>query len=376
MAKIIRRIWTAEGPTGKRVRHVAFGYTLMVNRKQERKVSSAWLTESDALAELAQRQAAIAAGKPAPAQKTLVAVVAEYLAHKANEGKRSLEDDRLILERKVVPALGRATLVRTITAGAIARYAKDRLGQVKPGTVANELSVLRHLLHLAHDWDYIDAVPRIKLPKRSEGRLRYLEPEEIGRLLAAGAESRNPYLRTIMIVALNTGMRQQEILGLEWERIDLSSARITLYQTKSGKPRGIPINRDVYEALIALEGDAAKRTGLLFTGRDGGAWGKIRTAFELALKRAGVKDFTFHDLRHTFASHAIMRGVSLADLKEILGHSTITMTLRYAHLSPTHLRAAVEKVEGLTGGAPAPSASAHESAQGADSPEGAGRNLR
>jgi len=142
-------------------------------------------------------------------------------------------------------------------------------------------------------------------------------------------------------------MRQGEILNLEWGRVDLSSARITLYKTKSKKPRGIPINRPLYEALVALAPDPAQREGFLF--RNGESrWGKIRTAFELALKRAQIGDFTFHDLRHTFASHAVMRGVSLAELKEILGHSTIGMTLRYSHLSPTHLRNAVEKLEGLT----------------------------
>src|SRR5262249_23221389 len=94
----------------------------------------------------------------------------------------------------------------------------------------------------------------------------------------------------------------------------------------------------------------------------GAAWGKIRTAFELALQRAGIKAFTFHDLRHTFASHAVMRGATLQDVKEILGHSTMAMTLRYAHLSPTHLRGAVERLEGLTS-ATAPTVTGSDLAQ-------------
>ena len=143
-------------------------------------------------------------------------------------------------------------------------------------------------------------------------------------------------------------MRKAEILGLEWERVDFATARITLYQTKNGKPRGVPMNRAVYDALTALEPDAARRRGLLFHKRDDRRWGQIRTAFERAVARAKLPDFRFHDLRHTAASHLVMRGASLGDVKEILGHSDLKMTLRYAHLSPAHLRKAVDRLDGLT----------------------------
>jgi integrase len=138
-------------------------------------------------------------------------------------------------------------------------------------TVANELAVLRHLLRLAKRWGYIDAAPEVVPPKRPPGRLRYLEVPEIERLLTACCTSRNPYLATIVTLAVHTGMRKGEILGLEWDRVDLASARITLLKTKSGKPRGIPINRAVYEALIGLEPDSEKRVGPLFPRRTGTA---------------------------------------------------------------------------------------------------------
>jgi hypothetical protein len=171
-------------------------------------------------------------------------------------------------------------------------------------------------------------------------------------------------------------MRRGEILGLEWDRVDLATARITLYRTKSGKPRGIPINTAVYDALIALAPDPTHRVGRLFKKANGAGWERIRTAFELALRRAKILDFRFHDLRHTFASHAVMRGVSLAELKELLGHSTLTMTLRYAHLSPTHLRGAVARLDGLTS-APTAAPRAHERAHDAilqARPQGSTRN--
>ena len=131
----------------------------------------------------------------------------------------------------------------------------------------------------------------------------------------------------------------------------MNMRRITLYRTKNSKPCGIPMNRAVSEALIALEPDQANRHGWLFTRRTGAAWGQIRTAFKTALARAGIKAFRFHDLRHTAASHLLMRGATLPEVKEILGHSDIRMTMRYAHLGPAHLRGAVDRLDGLT---PAP----------------------
>jgi integrase len=202
------------------------------------------------------------------------------------------------------------------------------------------------------------------MPRKPEGRQRYLDEAEIARLLDACRTSRNPHLTTIVIVAINTGMRKSEILGLTWERIDLASARITLYDTKNGRARGVPVNRAVYDALIALEPDGAKRTGLLFRRSGARAWGKIRTAFENAVERAELKHLRFHDLRHTAASHLVMRGATLKEVQEVLGHRTFAMTLRYAHLSPAHLRGAVDRLDGLTA-ATKGVAMAHEMVQSA-----------
>jgi integrase len=140
--------------------------------------------------------------------------------------------------------------------------------------------------------------------------------------------------------------------------VDLSTGRLTLCRTKSGKLCGVPINRGVYDALVAVEPDADRRTGRVFARRDGAAWGQIRTGFASALKRAGIEGFRFHDLRHTAASHLVMRGASLKDVQELLGHADLKMTQRYAHLSPAHLRGAVDRLDGLT-----PVTRSHEWAQ-------------
>ena len=107
-------------------------------------------------------------------------------------------------------------------------------------TVANELTVLRHMLRLSRRWGYLSQVPEIDMLKKPEGHRRFLDEAEIGQLLTECRESRNPYLPAITTLALHTGMRKAEILGLEWARVDLSTSRLTLYRTKSGKPRGHP----------------------------------------------------------------------------------------------------------------------------------------
>src|SRR6266851_8243123 len=361
MADLLKRVWTSKGPLGRKVKKTSWGYTVQVNGKQERKFDAVW-TENDARDALSRRLKAIEAGRlTRPADATLAALADEYLSYKSNQQKRSLKEDRRIIKTRLLPAFGADLLLRRLSESLIAQYEKKRAGEVSAFTVSNELSVLRHMLRLGRKWGYVEQVPEIELPKKPEGRQRYLDEDEITRLLTACEESKNPYLRTIVTLALNTGMRKGEILGLAWEQVDLSTARLTLYKTKSGKPRGVPINRAVYEALVALEPDAKQRQGLLFKRHDGAAWGQIRTAFAVALKKAKIEGFRFHDLRHTAASHMVMRGATLKKVQEILGHSDFKMTLRYAHLSPSHLRGAVDRLDGLT---PVASVgSAHDSAQ-------------
>jgi integrase len=354
MAAIKRHTWTSteldERGRPRRVTHVAYGYDVRVDGRRERKWDGAWRRPADARAALAEREKEITAGRVAARpERTLTELAGEYVAYKTDQGKRSAADDARVLATRLLPAFGPALPVRKLTAPAIAQYERRRMAEVSAYTVALELAVLRHMLRLARRWGYLDEVPEIEMPKKPEGRQHYLDEAEIARLLAACRESRNPHLATIVTVAINTGMRRSEIVSLTWERVDLASARITLYDTKNGRPRGVPVNRAVYDALIGLEPDGAKRAGLLFRRSDDRAWGKIRTGFERAVERAELKNFRFHDLRHTAASHMVMRGATLKEVQEILGHRTFAMTLRYAHLSPAHLRGAVDRLDGLTG---------------------------
>ncbi len=354
MAKIIRREWTSAGPLGKRVRHVAFGYTLTVNGKRERKVCSDWHRDTDALAALTARLQAIQSGELTQRPEiSLEALADRYLQYKTDQGKRSVKDDRRILHNQLLPSFGPALPLRHLTEERIAQYEAHRIGEVSAYTVCNELSVLRHALRLAKKWGYLERVPDMDLPKKPEGRKRYLSEEEITRLLKACAESPSPDVLTIVVLAINTGMRKGEILTMAWEHVDLTSdyglnARVELHNTKNGRPRGVPLNRVCVDLLAEVEPDPARRIGPVFKSRDGQTRRQMRTAFESACKRAGIVGCRFHDLRHTAASHFVMRGRSLQEVKEVLGHSDFRMTLRYAHLSPKHLRSAVEALDGLT----------------------------
>jgi integrase len=157
---------------------------------------------------------------------------------------------------------------------------------------------------------YRDDEPAVSLPAKPEGRLRDLDDAEIARLLTGCAESKNPVLEPAVELALNTRLRRQELLGLAWERVDLSadfglSARITLYRNEVRQARGVSLNQDAVDPLAMIEPDGTRRIGLVFKR------GTRKTSWKNALARAGIAGFRFHDLRHTFASHSMMRGGSL-----------------------------------------------------------------
>ena len=140
-------------------------------------------------------------------------------------------------------------------------------------------------------------------------------------------------------------MRRGEILGLKWSQI--RNDFIYLHKTKTRNKREIPINDNLAQVLKAVRKEKGFRSKYVFTYK-GLTIQRVDRAFKAALRRAGIEDFKFHDLRHTFASHLAMKGASSKDLQELLGHKTMSMTTRYAHLSQEHKKKAVNLLNGLT----------------------------
>jgi integrase len=216
------------------------------------------------------------------------------------------------------------------------RWKLDR--GAKHSTANRTLTCLRTMLYKAIEWGYLKENPmiKVKLYKEDTRRLRFLEKEEIGRLLYHCS----PHINNITLFALNTGMRRGEILGLKWSAVDFNNDLIYLHKTKSKEKRIIPMNSLLKKLLLNIREHSISE--YVFCNKDGNQIKSIDTGFKKALKRAGIDDFRFHDLRHTFASHLVMRGVDLSTVKELLGHRSMEMTLRYAHLSQGHKSKAVE----------------------------------
>jgi integrase len=236
--------------------------------------------------------------------------------------------------------------IHTLTVEVLDHYRALRLGEkVGPATINREMATLKHALSKAVEWKLLRKTAReeltaIKKYQEPDGRLRYLSGEaEAERLLQACDAS----LRPIVLTALHTGMRKGELLGLTWDLVDMTHGFIRLKQTKNGKARALPFNETLWSLFSGLR--MRQDVPWVFHDAAGNRWNDIRHPFDGACEGAGLTDFHFHDLRHTFASWLMMRGVPLATVSNLLGHTSPTMTLRYAHLSPKHLTSAVRVLD-------------------------------
>ena len=217
---------------------------------------------------------------------------------------------------------------------------RDLLGQGRaPATVVRYMAALSHAFTIAvNEWGWLEDSPvrKVKKPKLPRGRVRFLDDDERARLLDACKNSESSYLYPIVVLALSTGMRRGEILGLKWQDVDTQTGFLILHDTKNSERRRVPV---AGHALEVIRNHAKVRridSDYLFPGRIAGKPIDIRNPWETALKRAEINDFRFHDLRHSAASYLAMDGASLAEIAEVLGHKTLQMVKRYAHLSEAH----------------------------------------
>lgn len=208
-------------------------------------------------------------------------------------------------------------------------------------SVNRELELLSHIFTLAQDHGLVNENPcrRVRKFKLDNRRERVLSKDEEQRLLTALASPRKEYLRVMVLLALHTGMRRGEIGRLTWRDIDFAQRRLFVRRTKTGRNGFVPMNRTVDDLLGSLPRAAGDDETLLFEVK----W--IESAWRKVCEEAKITDLRFHDLRHTFATRMLETGASLQDVRDFLGHTSASTTLRYTHSNSSALRKAVEALD-------------------------------
>jgi len=304
------------------------------------------------------------------ATKTLNDVIARYrreeLPHKAESTQRAAATYLAFWERALgdyalsylTPEHISGALSDLAAAGDTRRKSpasenEDTAKAAKPKsrkTVKLYRDSLAAILKKARSWGWLADDPMdgvTAITKIRNERTRFLSDDERDRLLAACKASTNAALYTVVVFALSTGARKNEILSLTLADIDLKRGQATLRDTKNGDTRSVPLASHLVglleDQIERIEAEYAKydkppKTLWLFPGKDGTKPVDIRTAWENAREKAGLDDFRFHDLRHSTASYLAMKGASLVEIAEVLGHRTLQMVRRYAHLSESHVK--------------------------------------
>ncbi|MEZ5813500.1 MAG: site-specific integrase [Alphaproteobacteria bacterium] len=214
-------------------------------------------------------------------------------------------------------------------------------------TVNRYAVALSHALSIAtNEWEWLEQNPMQKLSKLPEprGRVRFLDEEERKKLLYACSQSQSKYLYIVVVLALSTGARQGEILGLRWPDIDFKRGAIVLHDTKNKERRTLPLTGRALALMKEHQKIRRIDTDLVFPARSGEKPIDIRESWLVAIEKAGIENFRFHDLRHSAASYLAMNGASLAEIAEVMGHKTLAMVKRYAHLSDAHTHSVVSSM--------------------------------
>jgi integrase len=273
----------------------------------------------------------------------------EYVVTNNKPSEQSAK--QLTLRKHLLPKFGRLPL-QDITTAAIENYkAEKRDIALAPKTINNHLAILGRCLRTALEWEVIDRVPLIKPLKSPPPPFHYLKREELARLEAAAPRG---LWRAMIVTAAGTGLRFSELVALEWQDIDIERAVLVVRRAnvcgwlgspKSNRTRSVYLTSEVLNQLATLE-----RNGpLVFS--IGGKWIRhemARLQLRAACRSAGLETAGWHDLRHTFASHLAQAGAPITAIKELLGHSTITMTMRYSHADEESLRGAVALLSSTT----------------------------
>ena len=367
MATIEKRKQTVTGETYYRVRVRIQG--LPEKQKTFKRITDArlWAQQTEAAIRRGEVTNVVTRAKG----KTLAEVIARYraevLPHKAQSSRRAAES-YLRHWQSALGSYALSYLTADLISAEVAKLATTGDARRKPGkgrpapkprsrkTQKLYRDMLAVLLKQARARGWVAQNPMDGVQPitgiRNE-RTRFLSEAERAALLAACKASGNDQLFTVVVFALSTGARKGEILGLALADVDLARGSAVLRDTKNGDTRAVPLARHLRELLAdqiawaeALHARAAhgSKTRWLFPRADGRLPIDIRRAWENARDAAGLEDFRFHDLRHSTASYLAMKGASLVEIAEVLGHRTLQMVRRYAHLSESHVKGLVERL--------------------------------
>ena len=268
-------------------------------------------------------------------QTTLGQILSRY-REEISPMKRSAKTEAIRINAMLRRDICHRTLAMLNSAD-IAAYRDERLKTVAPATVIREINTISHAIDVAQrEWGiHLNRNPAkmVRRPSAPKGRNRRLQDDEEQRLLAACDVGRNRWMKPLIILAIETGMRRGEILGLRWQHVDLERRIVHLPDTKNGEPRDVPLSIRATETLAGLMNLPERDAERVFpVSADA-----IRLAWEHLRDRAGVGDLHIHDLRHEAVSRLFEKGLDIMEVSTISGHKTLSMLKRYTHLKAVDL---------------------------------------
>ena len=288
--------------------------------------------------------------KPIGRDKTFTQLMDKFMKEHAPKVSDGMQRSYSSYLKHLIPFFGGSTLL-SVSRKKISNYKVLRKDEgVRPATINRELAMVSRAFTLAlEDWEWINGndKPFSKMPyeKEDNARDRWLTEEEEKRLL----RNSPGWLREIIDFALNTGLRQDELLSLEWNRTNIFRKTILIKKTKNGKPKTVPLNRNAMEVIERKSEEKVRilNNDLVFVSSHGTKIDRhnLRRAFNNAIEKSEIENFRFHDLRHCFCTKLAQRGVDIYKIAKLAGHEDIRMTQRYSHHCPDSLRDGVETLE-------------------------------
>ena len=284
--------------------------------------------------------------KPIGNNKTLKEMMEKFMNEHSPTVSKSMQDSYKNSLKSLLPFFGDTNLM-SISPKMVSRYKMlRRRDGVKPATVNRALSMLSVAFNVAiKEWEWLNDNPVSKVSKEKERnkRDRWLTEDEERRLIVNSPE----WLGEIIIFSLNTGLRQGELISLQWPRVNIFNKTILIDITKNGEQRTVPLNKNALNVIEKRSKVRNIKNDYVFLNRDRGKINpnSLGDAFRRSLKRAKITNFRFHDLRHCFATRMAQKGIDIYKISKLLGHKDIKMTQRYAHHCPESLRSGVEVLD-------------------------------